>query len=117
MTLTKSQILSADDLKKETVTVPQWGGDVIVSQFGASERDQYDGKLIAIGNDPKEIKGLRALVCSLCLVDDLGNKLFSPQDVEALGRKSDAALTSIYKVAQRLNGLGPEAQDDAEKNS
>jgi hypothetical protein len=61
--LTKEQILSADDIKTETVLVPEWGGDVIVRGLSGVERDAYemavyrpDGKLT---NNPRSGFSLR----------------------------------------------------------
>ena len=116
MILNRDNILKADDLKRETITIAQWGGDVIVSQFGGADRDIYDGKLLAISNDPTAMAGLRALVCSLALVDETGAKLFTPDDIDQLGKKSDEALTLIFTTAQKINGLGWQAEDDAKKN-
>jgi hypothetical protein len=40
------------------------------------------------------------------VVDEAGVQMFTEADVEALGRKSSAALERVCKIAQRLNGLG-----------
>jgi hypothetical protein len=46
-----------------------------------------------------------------------GARLFEASDVDRLGLKSAAAIESVFAVAQRLNGLGAKAEDEALKNS
>ena len=42
MVLSKEQILQADDLKTETVEVPEWGGDVLLRELRGRERDAFE---------------------------------------------------------------------------
>lgn len=110
MALTKEQILAADDIARESVNVPEWSGDVWVASMSAAARDKFDGFLVTRDlNDASS----RAMLVSLCLVDDSGALMFSADE---LARKSYAALDRIVPVAMRLNGLGKQAQADIEKN-
>ena len=45
--LTKEAILAADDLPRETVLVPEWGGDVYVRTMSGTDRDAFESSLIA----------------------------------------------------------------------
>ncbi len=45
--LTKEAILAADDLPRETVLMPEWGGDVYVRTMSGTDRDAFESSLIA----------------------------------------------------------------------
>ena len=111
--LSREEILSKKDLKKEKVTVPEWGGDVFVSEMTGEARDSFEQSLIA---KDKTLKNIRArLVCST-LVDENSNRLFSDDDVEVVGKLSAAVLDKLCKVSQNLNGLTSEDLKEAEGN-
>ena len=115
--LTRGEILKAKDLKFEDVPVPEWGGTVRVQALTGDDRDEYEMFLFSQnegdgGGVTK--RGIRAYLLALSMVDDKGNRLFSRQDVEALGRKSYKALNRAFQAAQRLSGLLPDSVD-AEK--
>jgi hypothetical protein len=63
------------------------------------------------------LTNLRAKLVALTLVDASGARLFEVGDVDRLGLKSAGALEKVFVVAQRINGLGGQAEDDALKNS
>jgi len=118
MSLTRDQILAAPDLKTESVPVPEWGGEVLVRMMTASERDDFEAKLFVGEGEKRRVnqKDFRARLCAIVLVDDKGERLFKVDDVELLGRKSAAALERVFEVAQRINGLGEKAVEEAKKD-
>jgi hypothetical protein len=106
--LNKAEILGQDDLKTEDVQIPEWGGAwVRVRTLNASERDHWEAGIVnRIGKKTVfNSENIRARLCLLCLVDEEGNRLFDDGDMFPLGGKSAAALSRIYDVASRLNGL------------
>ena len=113
--LSKSEILSAHDLKTEDVSVPEWGGDVRVRTITGSERDAFEGGLVGEGGQ-RNLSNLRARLLSLAIVDENGSRLFSENDAAILGGKSSAALDRLFDVAQRLNGIGQAAEAAIAKN-
>lgn len=117
--LTKSAILSADDLKTEDVEVPEWGGTVRVRAFSGRERDAFEASLVrGDGKDRKvDLTNMRARLVALTVVDETGQKLFTHDDVDLLGAKSGAALDRVFAVAQKLNGLSAADVEDLTKNS
>lgn len=120
MTLTKDQILEANDLKNESVDVPEWGGSVLVRTMTGADRDSFEASMVSIGSDgirKPEMSNMRSKLVALTVVDDAGNRIFDAIDVPMLARKSAAAIERVFDVAQRLNGLGAKAEDAAEKNS
>jgi len=116
--LTRDQILAAPDLKTEAVSVPEWGGEVLLRMMTASERDDFEAKLFTGEGDKRRVNqtNFRARLCAICLVDEKGERMFKVEDVELLGRKSATALERVFEVAQRINGLGEKAVDEAKKD-
>jgi len=115
MNLTKKQILSADDLPKEKVEVPEWGGHVFVRTLTGAERDRFEQTLL----DGKNVNmaNVRARLVVLTAIGDDGKRIFADTDANALGEKSASALDRVYGVAQRLNGLTAADVEDLAKNS
>jgi hypothetical protein len=119
MTLTKDQILECNDLKSEAVSVPEWSGSINVRMMNGTDRDAFEKGLVIVGPDGSRTPNysdMRARLVALTAVDDDGNRIFSDEDVALLARKSAAALDRVCLVAQRLNGIGAAAEEEAEKN-
>lgn len=114
MSLTREQILTANDAKVEVVEVPEWGGSVCVRMMNGTERDLYERAMYDKSKIGQLGENARAHLLSLTICDDQGVLLFAPKDIDALGRKSSIALERCVKVAQRLNKL--ESVEDAAKN-
>lgn len=108
--LTKADILSADDLPTQTVGVPEWGGDVIVRSMTGLERDRFDSQLIAKEDGKTDLSNIKARLCSLCIVDESGERLFTEAEAVELGKKSAKALARVFEAASELNGLGAEEE-------
>ena len=51
--LSKAQILSAEDLGRELVEVPEWGGAVYVQAMSGLGRDAYESSILEINEDSK----------------------------------------------------------------
>lgn len=103
MGLSKEQILSASDLPREKVSVPEWGGDVFVRVMTGTERD----KLIS------NCDSYRLLSITLC--DEEGKRLFTDTDVEALSAKSFKVIDNLVQVALRINKLAPDDREQETK--
>ncbi len=107
--LTRDDILKAQDLPVEEIEVREWGGLVRVRGLTGAERDAFEQSIVERQGKKARmnLRNVRAKLVALCVVDEQGNRLFTDDDVEALGRKSAAALDRIFEVAQRLSGLTP----------
>lgn len=117
--LTADEILSADDLELEQVDVPEWGGHVWVRGLSGTDRDKFEASMIDRKqrgrNTTSELRldNLRAGLVARCIVNSqTKQRIFTDHQVEALGRKSAAALDRVYEVASRLSGLRPQDVDD-----
>lgn len=115
--LTRDQILDADDLPVEEVEVPEWGGSVLVRGMQGTERDRFEMAMYLNRDDLEERAVVRARVVAWCTIGEDRHQLFTPKDVERLGRKSGIALDRIFEVAKRLSGIGEKAVKEAEGNS
>lgn len=117
--LTTDDILGAEaDLARavERVDVPEWGGYLHVRQMTADEREQYDRSLFDDDGNPVR-RGWRAKLVAATVCDEAGRLLFSIDQAELLGRKSQGAILRVYKAAARMNKLRAEDADAEKKDS
>jgi hypothetical protein len=117
--LTRDEILAAPDLPTERVAVPEWGGDVLVRGLMADERDQFEAETYEVRGKNVEVnkRGMRARLVAKCLVDEAGDRLFTAEDIAALGRKSAVPLDRLFGIARRLSGLQPADVEELAGNS
>lgn len=107
-TLTRDDILSAEDLKSERVKVPEWGGEVIVRELTGAERDVWESSVVKTEGNKVKIDSInmRAKLAAASIVGEDGKRLFTDKDVVKLGKKSSAALDLVVDVAKRLSRIG-----------
>jgi hypothetical protein len=119
--LSRDAILAADDLEKELVSVPEWGGDVWVRCMTATERDEWEASVVTMdnkGQNPKaDLRNIRAKLVVRCVIDEAGVRVFGEEDTVALGAKSAAALDRLYAVAARLSKISKEDEKELLGNS
>jgi len=108
MPLSKNDILSAPDIQKCEVAVPEWGGTVFVKGMTGAERDKFESSLIEQRGKAQALNmaNVRAKLCSLTICDETGKRLFGEADVQALSGKSAVALQRVFEIAQKLSGIG-----------
>lgn len=114
--LTKDEILQADDIRKEEVEVPEWGGSVWVKTMSGSERDRFEASIISAKGE-RNLVNLRAKIVAMSVIDESGKRLFTFEDALELGKKSARALDRVFSVAQRLSGFTPQDVEEMTKNS
>jgi len=119
MLLSKEQILGAQDLRFETVSVPEWGGEVRIRTMTGADRDAYEQSLFASrGPDEKSnLRNVRARIVAYSAVDEDGKRIFEESDIAALGEKSAAALERVYLACRRLSAITQEDIDELGKPS
>lgn len=118
--LNRDAILGAEDIKTETVPVPEWGGEVLVKTLTGTERDAFELSTVKDGKDGKkkaDLTNLRAKLCARTICDEEGELLFTDSDIIELGKKSGAALDRVFAVAQKLSGIGEADLEEMVKNS
>ena len=106
--LSKEQILAVQDLRQEDVHVPEWGGSVRVRTLSGKERADFERSVLVIRGDKYTVnpKLMREKLVAASVIGDDGKRLFSEEDVAALSLKSSSAIEKVFRVAQRLSGIG-----------
>ena len=110
MILTKDEILKANDLASEVVSVPEWGGDVLVRGMTGAERDKFEASIVQMKGRDQVVNmvNVRAKLASMTICDEKLNRIFTEADVKELSLKSAHALQRVFVVAQKLSGIGDE---------
>lgn len=117
--LNRDDILGADDLARELVSCPEWGGDLYIRCLTGAERDRFEAEMLADAEEDQRTRffNLRARLVVLAVCDEHNMPLFMLNDVEALGCKSAKVLDRLFSVAQRLSGMTREDVEALTKNS
>lgn len=114
-TLTKDQILAADDLGLLKLTVPEWGGDVYIRVMTVGERDAYENEWQR--KRETGVDDFRTKFLVRCLVDEKGNRLFDNGDVTRLAQKSARVMNRVWMAAMEHNNLSETTIEELAKNS
>jgi hypothetical protein len=101
--LTKEQILAADDLGLLKVHVPEWGGDVYIRVMSVGERDAYENEWMR--KKETGVDDFRSKFLVRCLVDEKGQRLFDNGDVAKLAAKSAKVVNRVWQSAMEHNNL------------
>ena len=118
--LTAEAILAADDLPTVWIQTPEWckSSGVWIRGMTGAERDQFEARVSGLDGGGDQVKmdytNLRATLVVSCAVDDDGKRLFTGDQVEALGRKSGAVIDRLFDAARKASGIG---EDDVKKLS
>ncbi len=104
--LTKEQILGADDLKNDTVEVPEWGGAVKVRSMSGAEAEKYSE---TVSEEGRSGVANIALLISMCAVDGENKPLFpDEEDLKALAEKDINVLNAVATACMKVNGFDQE---------
>lgn len=114
--LDRMKALQAKDLNSERVSVPEWGGDVLVWQMPEKRRNDFD-RWNKEQCDKSDYSLFNARLAADTVGDESGAPLFSHEDIPALLEKSCVVLRRIAAVALRVNKMRKEDDEDAVKNS
>jgi hypothetical protein len=125
--LNRDQILQKQDHPTEVVSVPEWGGDVIVRGMTAGQRIALSEKTAAFrgvdmekNEDPelarKMLEVQAEIVCCAAVAED-GSYLFGPDDVAWLKDKNLSVIKRLATTSLRLSGMDADSADEAVKNS
>jgi hypothetical protein len=114
MSLTREQILAADDLPREKVATPK--GDVWVRVLTAEDREAWEAAVDASGA-ARPRGHIRATLVALTACDEAGDLLFTTADIPALARKPIAFILPLFDAAIRLGKVSAADVDALEKNS
>lgn len=84
------------------------GRDAYLQSMAGRMRTDAKGNIIGV----KNFDGLQASLLSKCLYDEV-DELVSVKEIQAFPTK---AVITLFKAAQKLNGLEQDAEDDAKND-
>ncbi len=113
--LSREEILSKVILQKELINIPEWGGDIYVTEMSGCARDAWEQTLIQ-KDDKGRLIAPRAKLIIATVVDENGERLFTDNDIDAIGKLSAGALEKICDIAQKLNFLQVADLEKKKKN-
>lgn len=106
--LTAAAILDADDLARDVVDVPEWGGAVHVRELSLGERM----KLAELAQGSPATVACWLIAVATVKAD--GSPLFDPDQlddtVERLKRKQAEPVNRVSSAIMRLSGFGADAE-------
>jgi len=114
--LGKTDIFAAQDIKRESFPVPEWGGDIELIQLSGSAR----ARIMLTYQEFKDrgaieqTNAMQDAMLIACIADDTGAPIFATEDLPELHEKNGVVLERIVKAAMVLNGMSA-AEEDAEK--
>lgn len=114
--LKRDQVVAHREMRTETVPVPEWGGDIIIKELTGRERDEWEASFQGKKKGEINWTNFRARLIVACAVDEAGQPLFYPSDVDLVGELSAAALDRVFSAARRLSGLSDQDIDELAKN-
>ncbi len=110
------EILALQDRASVEVEVPEWGGRKLrVMALSAADRDAYEVELYLERKAGGLARNVRARLVGRCVVDADGTRVFSDEQIAALGTKSAKALDRLFEAASGLNGLSEKDVEALEK--
>ncbi len=114
-TLNKEQIIAAQDVRMEKVTVKEWGGDVYIKQMTAREQDKFEEQSRGKNGGPNLVN-IRARMVGACLCDESGKRLFEDEEIAKLSLKSGSVLNRLIDKITELNRISEEDLEKIAKN-
>lgn len=114
--LSREEIRSIDKQGRRTVTVPQWGGDVLIRGMTVIEQEGYWD---IVDDSKKGITapaGKRGSVLYSCCINEDGSSFWKPEDAAWLGSEANAgAVDLVYNEIVDLSGFSTKAQSGIAK--
>ena len=104
----RDKILAAQDAKTVTVAVPEWGCSLQVRSLTTRERIEWEVSCSrkrkgTVTVDPFRLKS--SLVVLTCYDEATGERVFTPDDIETLGRKNAGVVERLFTAAAELCGI------------
>jgi len=105
-TLTLDQILKVNDLKRETIEVPAWGGSVEIRELTAAEKLRIGAKVAG-----KDQAAMGADEVADLMIEAAAYGLGASRDqIAAVGSKSYEAIELVANKVLELSGMEKKAK-------
>jgi hypothetical protein len=111
-------LLKPLETPREVVQLPELGDGVSITVKGmnAKEKGAFEMQFVKKGeHDVAKQRQMRERMLVACCVDDSGSRIFTAEDVAALGLQSVFLIDRIFAACKRVNG--DDEAEDAEKKS
>lgn len=108
-TLSRAEILAAEDLEILEHPVPAWGGIVRLREMGLKKKMAF-GEL----SQSDDSAAIAAFLLCASVIDDQGQCVFQESDIEALSEKNPEIIGEICQKILELNKMN--SAEGAEKN-
>lgn len=113
----RDRILSADDIGKETLSVPQWNLDIEVRTMSAVQRSRML-QTCTLPDGNIDLDRLYPMMIIATVFDpETGGQAFSPDDISVLQDKSAAAIEFVAQKAMEMSGMVAKAIDTEGKDN
>jgi hypothetical protein len=109
----RGRILNAHDLKTAIVKIPEWSEDELQPlEITVQELSAKDRNIALALHGEKDTLHAVCKTVELGVLDEDGSLAFEEGDATELAKKSDSAITKLYKKIMQLSGV--ELVDSAE---
>jgi hypothetical protein len=108
----RESILSAKTIQTEAVEVPEYGGTVYLRGLNAADRVAFFDSIDQETESPTRI-GCKLI--ARCMVDADGTRLLTDDDAAALEAQDGKLIDRLANAANKVNGIGTEAEAAAAK--
>ena len=99
--------------KTQTVKLNELNDEIKLRCLSITERDEFWERF---GKDSLESKKWRAVLISLCVVDENDNRMFQESDIDSVMNMQASIAEEIVDHCLTINGMNKTATDDAKKN-
>lgn len=122
-TTLREAILADNSEADERKQVTAFGQTFWVRGMTARERDQYEASIAIMKQNRRngvDVEfnriNVRARLVAMVCVDDWGARIFSDNDVDALGEKSGKTVDYLWSVGREMSGMTDADVEELEKN-
>lgn len=118
--VTRETFLRPLERRTESVPVPEFGegAEILVCGMNARERSEFDKQFQTKNGKPSEArqKEIRERLVAACCRNDDGTRMFTDDDVAAIGYQDATVVERIVEVAMRLCGMKADDVEALAKN-
>lgn len=107
------QIIGANDIELKEIEVPEWGVTVWIRKLSHAQGLDV---LASISGDDADVNNVMLTMLLFALCDEAGTRLFSEEQREGLGSKSNHVIKRLFTEAQEFNALGTDAEEEIAGN-
>ena len=115
----RDRVLAEDDSKRVAVPTPEWptvDGELYVQRVSAKAMEAYWESLPDEDQDDDESQSMRVGLVTLATCDAEGTPVFTLEDVDALGDKTNPPVQRLFMEAKDLNELGGDLVKNSESD-